>query len=47
MTNIPVRVNFDRGIDANFVPPAVGGLMWLFTPRLFRTLAGFAEILMS
>ena len=41
--NGPVRANFDRAVDANFVPPAVGDLVWLFTPRLFRTSEDFAE----
>ena len=42
-SNVAVRRNFDRGIDSNFVPPAVGDLVWLFTPRLFRTEEDFAE----
>jgi hypothetical protein len=43
VNNVPVRAHFDRGIDSHFVPPAVGDLVWLFTPRLFRTSADFAE----
>lgn len=42
-SNVSVRANFDRGINLNFVPPAVGDLVWLFTPRLFRTTEDFAE----
>ena len=43
VNNRPVRANFDKHLDANFVPPAVGDLVWLFTPRLFRTTEDFAE----
>ena len=41
--NVAVRANFDRGINHRFSPPAVGDLVWLFTPRLFRTTEDFAE----
>ena len=41
--NVAVRANFDRSVDHNFAPPAVGDLVWLFTPRLFRTAEDFAE----
>jgi hypothetical protein len=42
-SNVSVRANFDRHVSSMFVPPAVGDLVWLFTPRLFRTTEDFAE----
>ena len=42
-SNSAVRRNFDTVLDPNFMPPKVGDLVWLFTPRLFRTTDDFAE----
>ena len=41
--NAAARRNFDTVHDLKFMPPVVGDLVWLFTPRLFRTTEDFAE----
>ena len=41
--NVAIRRDFNRRVDRAYVAPAVGDLVWLFTPRLFRTESDFAE----
>ena len=40
--NTAVKRNFDLALDKNYVPPTVGDLVWVFTPRLFRNEEDFA-----
>ena len=41
--NVAVKRNFDLALDKNYIPPTIGDLVWVFTPRLFRNLEDFAQ----